>query len=367
MQNKSYDIAENNLLSTHPLVVLENVSIGYGNAKIVARKLSATIECGRVVCLLGSNGTGKSTLIRTLCGFQHALEGQIVLNDKPLSAYSPQKLSKELSVVLTDKVDIANATVEEFVAYGRSPYTNFLGQLTDDDKTIVETAMVNCRIIHKRNEYIANLSDGEKQKAVIAKSIAQNTPLIILDEPTAFLDLPARVEIMQLLRMLAVKANKAILMSTHDMDLALQMADKLWILHKNGPITEGCPEDLLLSGSFNTLFGESNITFDIKTGLFKVFHDYKYVLPVKGHGFHYTLLRRAFARNGINLVQAGEEKTLLLEINPQNPDVYSFYADNILLQSTNSIEKLLEIVIQKLSTTHSTAKHQENSSYDHLF
>lgn len=333
------------------LVHICNLTIGYSGGKVVAQDLNATLEPGSLVCLLGANGTGKSTLIRTLCGFQPALAGEVTLRGNRVASMDAQALAKELSVVLTDRLMVPNATVEELVGYGRSPYTGFLGRLNADDKKKITQAMESCQIIHKRKELLSNLSDGERQKAVIAKALAQDTPLIILDEPTAFLDLPTRVEIMQLLRTLASKSNKAILMSTHDMELALQMADKLWILHKGGPIDTGSPEDLLLSGAFATLFGQTNVEFDIRTGLFKVAYDYQYVLPVSGHGFHYVLLRRAFARKGVKVEHSRLREGLWLNIVAGSKPAYQLYFDSCLLIEHHKIDEVVRATAVCLTST----------------
>lgn len=328
------------------MVHVDNLSIGYSGGKIVASNLNAKLERGHLVCLLGANGTGKSTLIRTLCGFQPALAGNVRIREREVATLNAHDLAKELSVVLTDRLSVPNATVEELVGYGRSPYTGFLGRLSKADRACVEEAMGCCQIAHKRKELLNNLSDGERQKAVIAKAMAQDTPLIVLDEPTAFLDLPTRVEIMQLLRTLASKSQKSILMSTHDMELALQMADKLWILHKDGPLDVGSPEDLLLSGAFNSIFGQSNVQFDVGTGLFKVAYDYHHSLPVAGHGFHFMLLRRAFARRGIKLEHSAGREAFWLRITSDNETPYMLYFEEEPISRHKSIDELVGKVEQ---------------------
>lgn len=328
------------------MVEICNLTIGYSGGKIVAPSLNATLEKGNLVCLLGANGAGKSTLIRTLCGFQPALDGNVSIRGREVATLNAHDLAKELSVVLTDRLSVPNATVEELVGYGRSPYTGFLGRLSKDDKLKVAEAMECCQIAHKRKELLSNLSDGERQKAVTAKAMAQDTPLIVLDEPTAFLDLPTRVEIMQLLRTLASKSQKSILMSTHDMELALQMADKLWILHRNGPLDVGSPEDLLLSGVFNNLFGQSNVQFDVRTGLFKVAYEYHSTLPVAGHGFHYTLLRRAFARRGVKLEHSNNRESFWLQITSNADKPYTLFFEEVPVSHHKSIDELVGKVEQ---------------------
>lgn len=321
-----------------------NLSVGYGHktkTKIVAQKLSATIHSGELVCLLGANGTGKSTLLRTLCGFQSFFDGEINLMEKDIHRMDEKEIALYLSVVLTERVIVPNATVRELVAYGRSPHTGILGRLDTEDHKLIEQSMEQCGILHKSDELLSNLSDGERQKVFIAKALAQNTPIIILDEPTAFLDLPARVEILQLLRKVASDSDKAILLSTHDLDLALQMADKLWLLKPGDPLINGSPEDLLLNNAFQDMFQKQGIVFDVRTGLFRVEYPYWTEIPIKGHGFEYVLLRRAFARKGIKTVPHENGSKTWIEISPGNDEPFHLYRNNVLSEAGNSVEKIV--------------------------
>lgn len=331
---------------------ITNLSIGYGKGKrikLVHDKINARMYAGELVCLLGENGTGKSTLIRTICGFQPALEGQASMLGKNLLTLPEKELAKMAAVVLTDRVIVPNATVEELVGLGRSPYSGTFGILNANDKQIIHSAIEKCGILHKIKERLSNLSDGEKQKAFIAKALAQDTPVIILDEPTAFLDMPARVEIIQLLREIASNSEKSILMSTHDLDLALQMADKLWLMAKDKPLQFGSPEDLLMSNSFQSLFQNRGIEFDNKTGLFKVEYPHHALLHVKGHGFEYVLLRRAFARKGIKLAPIKEPVSTWIEIDKNNGKTFRLYNEGELLNSENTIELFVNKTIISLN------------------
>jgi iron complex transport system ATP-binding protein len=333
------------------LIVLEkkvlhinNLAIGYGKAKrtrVVHEQLSAKMCAGELVCLLGENGSGKSTLIRTLCGFQPALSGNATIFNKNLTNLNAKELAKITAVVLTDRIMVPNATVEELVGLGRSPYTGTMGILDESDKDIIHTSIEKCGILHKKKEQLSNLSDGEKQKAFIAKALAQDTPVIILDEPTAFLDMPARVEIIQLLRHIANYSDKSVLMSTHDLDLALQMADRLWLLAPDKPLLQGSPEDLLLQNEFQSLFGSRGIQFDTRTGLFKVEYRHRNVLPVQGHGFEYVLLRRAFARKGIKLTPVKEKAGRWVEIKTGKRPEFCFHEKGKLVHTEASIEKFV--------------------------
>lgn len=208
---------------------LNNVSAGYGR-KVVVSGVSISFKPGEVVCLLGRNGMGKSTLLRTIAGFQPPLAGDITIGDKTLASFDRKQLSQVIGIVLTEHGDIPDLSVREIVALGRSPHTGFFGNLSPDDNSIVDEAMTRVGIKHLEARNIATLSDGERQKAMIAKALAQQTSIILLDEPTAFLDYPSRVELFQLLRQLAQEEQKIILMTTHDLQLARQYASRLWPL-----------------------------------------------------------------------------------------------------------------------------------------
>lgn len=322
---------------------LHNLHIGYSTSKgvkQVACNLEASLHKGEMTCLLGPNGTGKSTLIRTICGLQKAVSGSIAIENKTLEQLEEHEIAKLISVVLTEKITVPNATVRELVAYGRSPHTGFLGKLSEEDKAIVSRSIEICGIAHKKYSLLSALSDGERQKATIAKALAQETPIIILDEPTAFLDLPARVEIMQLLRKLASETGKSVLMSTHDLDLALQMADKLWLLQEDS-ITTGSPEDLLLNNAFQPIFSKNGIEFDNKTGMFKVAYRVQNNLPVKGHGFEYVLLRRALMRKGIKPVKATENEDFFITIHNNIAQPFELWKNGKLYIKTNNVEEVV--------------------------
>ena len=214
---------------------LENLSIGYfgkKGKKEVARGISANLYAGELTCLIGPNGIGKSTLLRTLCAFQQKLGGKILIEGRELSEHQDKELSKKIGVVLTHRPQIQNMSVEELVSLGRSPYTGFWGKLEKKDKKIVEEAISLIGIENLKDRMIQTLSDGERQKVMIAKAIAQQTPIICLDEPTAFLDFPSKIETMQLLQRLCRDKGKTIFLSTHDLELALQIADRIWLMQK---------------------------------------------------------------------------------------------------------------------------------------
>ena len=219
-------------------IQIVNLSTGYkqgkSNSRVVMQHLNATFRSGELSCLIGSNGLGKSTLLRTLSAFQPALDGEVYIESRTLDNYTAAELSKEVSVVLTGKPDVRNMSIEEMIGLGRSPYTGFFGRLSDNDKSIVDESITLVGIQHLKGRMIHSLSDGERQKVMIAKALAQQTPIILLDEPTAFLDFPSKVEMLKLLHRLAHEMDKTILLSTHDLELAVRLADNLWKMDAEG-------------------------------------------------------------------------------------------------------------------------------------
>ena len=290
-------------------VVINGLTIGYGK-KVVANNINASIQKGELTCLLGANGVGKSTLLKTLSGFLGKLDGNISIMGKEMDTYSPKELSTTLGVVLTDKCEVRNMSVREIVGMGRSPYTSFWGALSKEDYKIVDQAIEMIGITHLSGRMVHTLSDGERQKAMIAKSLAQQTPIIILDEPTAFLDFPSKVEIMQLLHKLTREAGKTIFLSTHDMELALQIADKIWIMDKTCGFAIGTPEDLAISGDLEAFFIRKGIAFDPNSGLFKVENGLHKTICLQGkHGIRHNMVKKALHRNGIGTIKAPTDET----------------------------------------------------------
>ncbi len=250
-------------------VVLDNLVVGYGHHK-VAGPMSVALHEGELCCLLGANGAGKSTLLRTLAAFQPALSGELLIDNRRLNDISPRELSTMVGVVLTERIRMAGITVRDMVAMGRSPYTNFWGRLTAEDDAIVEEAIHQVGIVELTHRQISTLSDGERQKVMVAKALAQGTPIILLDEPTAFLDFPSKVELMMLLSRLAHEMGKSIFLSTHDLDLALQTSDRLWLMGKNMPLAVGTPQELATSGELSSYFPSPHLTFDAASMRFNI-------------------------------------------------------------------------------------------------
>ncbi|WP_229252842.1 ABC transporter ATP-binding protein [Dyadobacter helix] len=234
----------------------------------ILQNLDLNLHPGQLVCLLGANGTGKSTLIRTLAGLQQPVSGEIFIGETNLKTIKPELLAKKLSVVLTEKPDHNNLTVRELVTIGRTPHTGWFGTLKKKDDEKIQYAMEMAGAGAFAARRLHELSDGERQKVMLARALAQDTDMILLDEPTAHLDIPNRVEMMYLLHALARKTNKAILLSTHELDLALQIADRLWLIDKAKQLTSGTPEDLVLNGTFGNAFTKIGLHFDPLKGTF---------------------------------------------------------------------------------------------------
>ena len=233
-------------------------------ARCVASDLNATALPGTLTCLIGHNGTGKSTLLRTIARLQPSIDGSVLIGDNDISTLKPTHLSRKLSIVLTSRPDVRNMTVEELVALGRAPYTGFWGRLSADDRRIVRHSIESVGITAMAERRVCTLSDGEMQKVMIAKSLAQQTPVILLDEPTAFLDFPGKIDLMLLLQRLAHEERKTILLSTHDLETALQTADRLWLL-ADGALHDGTPHELADRGFIDDYIGRKSVKFDKQT------------------------------------------------------------------------------------------------------
>lgn len=284
--------------------VLETIHLTTGyvsqrrERKVVSADLSLALIQGEVVCLIGPNGVGKSTLLRTLSGLHPPLGGQVYLNSRDLSTFTPKELARNLSIVLTERVHVGALPVFTLVALGRFPYTDWVGKLQSSDVEVVNWAIHAVGAEELANRQVHELSDGERQKVMIARALAQEPKVMILDEPTAFLDLPRRIEMLNLLRQLARDTGTAILLSTHDLDVALRTADRLWILSKNAPIQVGAPEDLVLSGALAQAFKSDGVTFDQQHGAFNMNTRPNGHITLQGNGLHALWTRKALEREG---------------------------------------------------------------------
>ena len=249
-------------------IILRDLGIGYTTKHgviTVAEGINGTICSRELTCLLGANGVGKSTLLRTLSAFQPKIQGEIMIGGRDLSDWTDKELSRLIGVVLTEKPDVRNMTVRELVSLGRSPYTGFWGTYSKEDLQIVDEAISLVGIDLLSRRMVHTLSDGERQKVMIAKALAQQTPVIYLDEPTAFLDYPSKVEVLQLLRRISREAGKTIFLSTHDVELALQLADVVWLMTRGERMAIGSPKTLAKHGDLGRFIEREGISFDPET------------------------------------------------------------------------------------------------------
>ena len=256
----------NNILSA------SKISIGYTSKKVknvIASNIDLSLEKGKLIALIGANGIGKSTLLRTIIGIQKPLSGTVLLNEKNIHELDALTLAQNLSVVLTEKLPPSNLTVWELIALGRQPYTNWIGTLTDNDIAKINEAIELTQISHLTQKRHYEISDGQLQIVLIARALAQDTPLIILDEPTTHLDLLHKVVLFKLLKKLTQETGKCILFSTHDIDMAIQLSDEMIIMTPENTIQDQ-PCNLILKGSFNTLFKDEHIVFDSEKGKFVI-------------------------------------------------------------------------------------------------
>lgn len=300
------------------ILQIEDLMIGYNlgkEKKIVAKDINVQLNGGELVCLLGPNGAGKSTLMRTISGSQRPLQGRVLLEGAIIHDMHSRQVAKKLSLVLTERVQAGMLTAYEVVALGRYPHTNWTGKLTDKDHEIIHWSIKMAGANELAGSVLYELSDGERQKIMVARALAQEPEIMILDEVTAFLDLPRRVEIMNLLRKLARETNKAILLSTHDMDLALRSSDRLWLLPKGGELHVGAPEDLVLNGAFEHAFASEGVTFNRNSGAFQTQQHYNRIVQLIGDGEATLWTRRALEREGIAVESQANFKVEVLTRN----------------------------------------------------
>jgi iron complex transport system ATP-binding protein len=255
-------------------IILEtkNLSIGYTVKKkplVIQKNLNLELKTGVLTCILGNNGIGKSTLLRTLATMQPALSGDVFIANKNSKNFGPNELSKKISLVLTESVPPSNLSVYELVALGRQPYTNWLGSLSDVDKNMVAEAMQQTQITDLALHKIYELSDGQKQRVMIARALAQDTEIIILDEPTVHLDIHHKISILKLLQNICKTLNKSIVIATHEVSFAIQLADILWLMYPDKCIT-GTPDELITNKTLQELFNSNLISFNMKTKHFNI-------------------------------------------------------------------------------------------------
>ncbi len=297
------------------MVSTSELQIGYQVRRrsiMVMENLSVTARRGELVALIGRNGTGKSTLLKTITGLLPPLEGTVMIDGRSLRERGAPQLPRVVSYVSTEPLMVRNIRVREVVALGRFPYTNWVGTLTEADQEAVAAAMKATGITPLADRIIDSLSDGERQRTLIARSLAQDTGLMAMDEPTAFLDLPSRYSIVSLLRQLTREADKCVVYSTHDLDTAISEADKIWLM-SDGAIYEGAPEDLLLQGTLAKAFESPMLTFSQKDGRVSLLREGRGMVALSGSGPAAGLTEKALSRCGFVADEKAETRVTMIE------------------------------------------------------
>ncbi len=289
----------------HLSLSVENVSVGFkqpsGKPILLQSGINFSASPGEMVALIGSNGIGKTTLLRSITGFQDCLGGAVKIDGKNLEKISQKERAKLIAFVSTETVRMSNMTVFDLVAFGRFPYTGWLGKLEERDRRLVFDAIDNVGLSGFEYHQVSKISDGERQRAMIARALAQDTPIIVLDEPTAFLDVSNKYGIFHLLQTFAADKGVTIVLSTHDLNIALREVDKLWIMIPGGNL-EGCPEDAVLRGWLEKLFNNQHIGFDPESGEYFFKKEFREKVKVEGEGLPLIWTLRAFNRKGYQIV-----------------------------------------------------------------
>lgn len=304
------------------VLTAQDLTIGYAHSRadktVIAQDLNLVLHAHELVCLVGPNGVGKSTLLRTLTGLQPALGGTLLIQGKPLEKYNNKAIARLVSVVLTAPVQVGAMKVRNLVGLGRFPFTGLFDSRNPEDDAAVQTALEMTGAESLAERFVHELSDGERQRVMIARALAQEPMLLILDEPTAFLDLPGRVATMQLMRELAHTHGKAVLASTHDLDQAMHLADRMWLMGKDGAILQGAPEDLVLSGAFGTTFAQPNLKFDLETGNFETTQKTEQYVVLQAEGLADIWTSRALRRAGFEVLVDGQPDLPRVEVVQEN-------------------------------------------------
>ncbi len=303
------------------ILITRDLEIGFlkpmGKPDISLMKgISVEARKGEMIAMIGQNGIGKSTLLRTLVQLQPALSGNVILNNKSIETYTRRELARQVGFVSTEIINTGNLSVYDLVALGRFPYTNWFGTINREDRFMIDRSVELVDLVHKRDKLLTEISDGERQRAMIARTLSQDTDLLILDEPTAFLDLPNRHEVLKLLRDLS-REGKTIIFSTHDINLVIDQVDKIWMMTEGG-IIEGAPEDLILNNSFDSVFSGSSLMFNKESGRFDYPVDILHEVYIEGEGELKVWTTRALARKGYLPKEKNENVKIFVHVYEEN-------------------------------------------------
>jgi iron complex transport system ATP-binding protein len=297
-------------MTTAAALRTRDLAVGYrtrGARRAVLERVNLSVHAGELICLLGPNGIGKSTLLRTLAKMQPALWGTVELDGAELGSITQGQLARRLGVVLTERVTLEALPVRRIVELGRYPHCGWFGRLTGDDRRVVDWAIDAVGARHLAARDFSRLSDGEQQRVMIARALAQEPVLLVLDEPTAFLDVPSRVELMGLLRQLTREGRLAVVVSTHDLELALRTADLVWLIMPGGELVTGAPEDLILAGAIGQAFEGRQIRFHPEARSFRLLSGGRGEATVRGSGLRGAMAGAVLEREGFEVVAAASE------------------------------------------------------------
>ena len=296
------------------IVSLDSLRIGYRSGrkeKVIMKDLNSSALKGELIAVIGKNGVGKSTLLRTIIGLQPALGGKIIYEGKDILEYTRLQLARKAGYISTESIKVQNMNVYDLVALGRFPYTNWSGRIDQENKSKILEAIENAGMTPLSARYIGELSDGERQRAMIARILAQDAGLMVMDEPTAFLDIGSKFEILNLLHNLAKSSEKTIIFSTHDLQMALSQADKIWLL-KDSYIVEGSPEDLMIQGEFDHIFDSSPARYDSDHGTFTLLSTMHGSLYIEGEGILRHWTEKAVNRAGYSVSKIKTDSYIII-------------------------------------------------------
>lgn len=298
------------------MYAIDSLQIGYGR-NVLSTLEQVVVEPGEFICLLGRNGQGKSTLLRTLAGFIPAIDGEARLDGRPVRQWPAAERARKVAVVLTDRPQVGSLRVHELVEMGRQPYTGWTGALSDEDRDICRGALKQVEGDHLRDRFVDSLSDGERQRVMIARALAQRPQVMLLDEITAFLDLPSRVTITATLRRIAYETGVSIILSSHDLELSLNAADRIWLLPGGGRFIDGAPEDVALSGAIGEAFDQANLVFSLQSGRFETRGAALGAAYIDAKGTALVWLARAVERMGFVVGDSRAEADLVIRRSSQ--------------------------------------------------
>ncbi len=300
--------------STAKVLETMDLAIGYTDKKaVIASGIDISARAGEFICLVGPNGVGKSTLLRTLAGVQHPVEGNVILKGRNIKLWSRIEKARKVAVVSTERRDPAGFSVFDIVALGRFPHTDWKGRLSGSDRSVVEKVLGEVKAEHLTSRDFLRISDGERQRIMVARALAQEPEILFLDEPTAFLDLVRRVEILQILKRLSGKKGMTIIMAIHDISLAIDLADRIWLFNPSEGIIDGSPEDLVLKGEIQRTFSTEELVFDPVTGNYPSATALRGDVSLEGSGQAVYWTARALKRNGFR-VRGGVSTNITVRI-----------------------------------------------------